>query len=124
MLADPLARTAREEMCLANFWEWYLPNGRVFPSQAGEYSSGGWTNVVQRLYPGNEILRLALLANGYSSLGQRDGDEALVKKGIEAYGHALNGLGRALAVQARGIGTGLNEGTVVAVRLMIMYSVC
>ncbi len=120
-LADQLTRSAREEVFLAHFWGSYLPNGQVFPSEAAQYATGGWTNVVQQLYPANDVLRKALLANGLSSLGHRDGQRWMIEKGIEAYGAAMAGMRRALAVQTP---KSLSEGTVAAVRLMIMYSVC
>lgn len=118
-MRDSLARTARELKYLGLFWSAYLPNGRAFSPHATKLSTGGWTNVLGRLYDSEPTLRLAALSMSASVLGGQANDQHLKIKGMQTYSQAIEEMSLALKDPSRATGDGL----LAASRLMEFYEV-
>lgn len=119
VLRDSLARTARELKYLGLFWSAYLPNGRAFTPHATKLSTGGWTNVLGRLYDSEPTLRMAALSMSASVLGGQANDQQLKVKGLQTYSRAIEEMSIALDDPIRSKGDGL----LAATRLMEFYEV-
>lgn len=93
-LPDAFARSAYHEQYLGLFWSWYLPNGKAFPLQSYQYTSGAWMNEVDRLSrrDGELALRKVLLAIASSAVGKQDNKPWLIEDGIKMYGSSLAAL--------------------------------
>ncbi|CAK7219317.1 hypothetical protein SBRCBS47491_003806 [Sporothrix bragantina] len=113
-----LIGSAREELLLATFWQAYLPNSSIFPSQAIGYASGGWTNVVQQLYRKDPVLHYTLMANCFSAAARHGESRSMAEQSLRAHGRALYELRLALdnPKKAR------SDGVFSALRLMIVFS--
>lgn len=103
------------------FWSSYLPNGRNFPPESVEYTSGVWMNDLHRLFrAGNQLaLKKIMLAIAVTGVGEHDDNSWMVEKGIALYGDALATLAALLETRD---GT-VRESNFVTTKLLSLYEV-
>ncbi|KAJ9637379.1 hypothetical protein H2204_004803 [Knufia peltigerae] len=95
-LEQSLGSVAFQSQCLDNFWSSLLPNSREFPKSASNYSTAGWTRIVQGLCERHSLVRLAVVANALSLLGDQSGQGFIVVQAWHVYGRSLEILARSL----------------------------
>lgn len=118
-LAWSLARAAEQSQYFDNFWNFLLPNGKTFSSQAALYSTARWTCIVQEQCEQDDLVRAALLANALGVLGDASDQPSIKLQGLRAYGRALNMLARAIASKIDEKG----EEIIAASTLLTLYEV-
>lgn len=96
LLKHCLESSAWESKYFEVYWTSLLPNGQVFSPQATQYSTAGWSGVVQDLCYQDNLVRQALLANAIGLLGHHSGQHSIVMEGWRAYGRSLQMLSRSL----------------------------
>ena len=97
LLKHCLESSAWESKCFEVYWTFLLPNGQVFSAPATQYSTAGWSGVVQDLCHQDNLVRQALLANALGLLGHRSGQHSIAIEGWRAYGRSLQMLSRSLS---------------------------
>ena len=120
VLEPSLERVGLQSRCIDNFWSSLLPNGRSFSSQAARYSTAGWHGVVHDLWPRDNLVRLALLANALGMLGEQSGQRWMIVEGWRAYGNSLQMLARSLPT----VGAKKGDELLIASQLLAQYEVC
>lgn len=103
------------------FWDYYLPDGRMFPDSCSRYIGGSWLNDVHRLFHDeNELaLRKVLLALSLTTVGLKDDKPWMVENGIKLYGSGLATL--ALEIETRNGQVG--EGALATSKILSIYEV-
>jgi hypothetical protein len=89
---------AVQSQCIEKFYSTLLPNGKRFSSQAALYSTAGWIGTEDGAYTKSSPVRLALLANALSVLGEESREHAMTVEGLRAYGRSMKVLARSLPV--------------------------
>lgn len=89
-----LNRAALETKCFTAFWELFgakdEPIGKWGPETKIYKTATRLMHYTAQHVPGSDKLRCALLALSVSKLGRANKDQAMIKRGMELYGKALN----------------------------------
>ncbi|KAF4949052.1 hypothetical protein FSARC_13601 [Fusarium sarcochroum] len=118
-LYDSLVRSARDTKYIGLFLSGYLPNGRMLSTAATQLSPAGWLRYHEYLSRSEKSLQLITLAHGLATLAERENNEQLRSKGIEAYRAGLRETVVALRDPKRATG----DGMLAAVRLYRFYEI-
>ncbi len=113
-------RSALESKYFETYWSSLLPNGEAFSPIAVRSTTLGWTNIVQELYPKDDLVRFALLASATGLLGQHSGEKSLVMEGWRMYNRSLQVLANSLPAVSQEKSNRLH----VTCKLLAQYEVC
>lgn len=103
------------------FWDKYLPNGRAFPPEAIQYTSGIWMNELQRLFRTENqfALKKILLALALANASQQSHDQWMTEEALSLYGTSLATLAKQLDKE-NGM---ISENSFAASKLLSLYEV-
>lgn len=118
-MSDTLTRAAYEMRYLESFWETYLPLNKDMDRHV-TYVNPSWADVANALYPTDGALRAALLALGMATLGHRDGQQWMMKEGLNGYDRSL----RQMSKQLRKPQGWRSDALLAASKVLGLYEVC
>lgn len=116
-----LNKTAYEWQYVDVFWQAYLPYNAAVSPLAARYSTTGWTTIAQRLYPDHDLLKLALGAFSFCTVGYKSHDGWMMAKGRCLYGLALRTMAQSL--RSPGTGDAYDNIIIIASRILSLFEV-
>ena len=101
LLEQCLETSAWDSKYFEVYWTSLLPNGQAVSPRAAQYSTAGWSGVVQELCHQDSLVRQALLANALGLLAHHSGQHSIVMEGWRAYGRSLEMLSQSLSCMSQ-----------------------